>query len=161
MDVAEIRLCPQGGGGDYLYLAIKRGGHIRDIRLVTPTTALTSDGWETVRVDLSMDADQDDDASAVWLAYSSGGTGAPITDVRCVNDETLLVGRGWSVLGVLPGGRTVALRRGEGAALTSISVFRSPAAKPRYGYSALVDFGVHADGGVLDTTNIDGACASG
>ncbi len=71
------------------------------------------------------------------------------------------MGGGWSVLGVLPGGRTVALRRGEGAALTSISVFRSPAAKPRYGYSALVDFGVHADGGVLDTTNIDGACASG
>ena len=152
----------QGGGGDYLFLAYKRGGHIRDVLLVTPDAAPAQDGWSTVPVDLSMDADQDTDASAIWLVYSSGGSGAPVTDIRCVADEGALEGRGWSVLGILPGGRTVAIRRGEGAPLTSISAFRAPAAKPRYGYSALLDFGVHAaDTATMDLGNKDGTVWGG
>ena len=126
---------------------------MRDVQLVTPSTAPRGDGWSIVSVDLSMAADSDHSSDSVWLAYSSGGSKPAVTDLKCVLGaavSSFSSDEGWEEIGVLPARaefpeRSILVRRGEGAPLTSIQAFRSPSPKPRYGYSALLDF----SGGVL------------
>lgn len=134
----------QGSGGDYVYVCIKRGGHVRDVRLVTPATAPVGDGWSIVKVDLSMVVDGDRDEGAQWLAYGSGGNKPPVTDIACVVADSAAAAAAqhpdWELLGLLPGSRAIMIRRGEGMPLTSIAAFRSPVATPRYGYEQMLDF---------------------
>lgn len=170
-----------GTTGDVVYLFYKRGGAIRDVVLVGSSHEHKSvpPGYVCVGVDVGMvgtgcidDEGPECDSATTRIAYTTGGSLAPITGIRVLDRDGLAAllastdvatgtvmsdisiqsrakrgvasvplgsAYGWSSIGVLPGGRYVAVQRGHGSPLGSLSVYRSPAVVPRYGLSGVVD----------------------
>ena len=81
----------QATTGDDVFLYFKKTGAIRDLVIIGGANGrpVAPPGYTTIAVDVSMDVSNANDVGAVTFAYTCGGSRAPITNIRVVNDTVL------------------------------------------------------------------------